>query len=501
MKDLVKLQAFSFFSRMTAMLLGMVQTFVIVRVLTVSEWGVVQLAASVGGAFGIYQHLGLASGSTREISAAKDDEDIFQIFLTSVIIRYLVTIPIAAFLFFSAEKIALNQYSNEALILPIKIYSVVLLVESVQSILNAVISGTKRFKQLFIYQALIALTSVCIYVPLVYFFNVNGYFYALFLYNLIGSLVLVILAFRPYLDKLKLPTKGDFVRLFKELLSISLAIYVVKIIYTWWEKSGALLLGLDLSAEVVAFFSFALLYGKKLMLISDSVTTVNLPVLSEKFTEDLEQFKTLFVSNFNKLYVFILGSGFFAIFWAREIFYVLVGGRKYDPSLPMVLPLMFAFIFYSFVNIVNSSILIPAKKVVVMISSFALMIIVSVAGFFLTRNIIVPSLAMSYFLALGSFSGFFFMSVMSKNVMGFRVFGWKHLLLLIQVLAMAMTYTITNLGLKAVLFLVLISLYWWSVSQTGFLTKDHLLTFKKMFISKLMYVFEWVKGNREGSIF
>ena len=485
MKSLVKLQAYSFISRMAAMLLGVVQTFVIVRVLSVSDWGVVQLAASIGGAFGIYQHLGLASGSTREISAAKDDKEVFKIFITGVTIRYLVTVPIAIFLFFSADNIALETYHNPALILPIKIYGLVLLVGGVQGILNSVISGTKRFKQLFIYQAAIALVSVCIYIPSVYFFKINGYFYALALFNLIGSLTLSIIAFKPYIGKLEFPSWGDFKRLFKELLSISLAIYIAKIIYTWWEKSGALLLGLDLSAESVAFFSFALLYGKKLMLISDSVTTVNLPILSEKYTKNLVEFRQLFTDNFNKLYVFILGAGGFAVFWAREVFHILVGGSKYDTSLPLVLPLVFAFVFYSFVNIIKSSIVIPAKRVSIMISSFVAMIVVTVGGFLLTKNALDPLISMSYFVALGSLVGLLFMSFFSSLDLNLKIFGWKHLLLFAQVLGMSLTFMIQGLGLKFLLFVVFFLLYCWAVSLSGFLTKEHVLTAKRMLLSKL----------------
>ena len=485
MKGLVKLQAYSFISRMAAMLLGMVQTFVIIRVLSVSDWGVVQLAASIGGAFGIYQHLGLASGSTREISAAKDEHEVFKIFMAGAIIRYLVTVPIAIFLFFSADNIALDTYHNPALIFPVKIYGLVLLIGGVQSILNSVILGTKRFKQLFIYQAIIALVSVCIYVPSVYFFKINGYFYALALFTLIGSLTLSVIAFKPYIGKMEFPSWADFKRLFKELLSISLAIYVAKIIYTWWEKSGTLLLGLDLSAEMVAFFSFALLYGKKLMLISDSVTTVNLPVLSEKYTKDLVEFRQLFVDNFNKLYVFILGAGFFAIFWAREVFYILVGGSKYDTSLPLVLPLVFAFVFYSFMNIIMSSIVIPAKRVSIMISSFVVMLIVTVGGFILTKNALDPLISMSYFVAFGSLIGLLFMSFFSSSDLNFKIFGWKHLILFIQILGMSLAFMIPGLGLKFLLFVLFGLLYWWAVSLTGFLTKDHLLTAKRMILAKL----------------
>src|SRR5690349_5605891 len=116
MKELGKWQVISFISRGMAMVLGLVQSFVIIRVLSVPEWGVVQLAASIGGALGIYQHLGLASASTREIAAAKKDTDIFKIFLTSAAIRYLITIPLAVGLYFFAEKIAVGLYKTPSIV-------------------------------------------------------------------------------------------------------------------------------------------------------------------------------------------------------------------------------------------------------------------------------------------------------------------------------------------------------------------------------------------------
>ena len=303
MKELTKWQVISFISRGVAMALGIIQSFFIVRLLTVAEYGLVQLAASIGGAFGIYQHLGLASGSTREISAAKDDTEIFKIFITALVIRYVVTVPLVLFLFLSANNLAVNAYNDESLILPIKIYALVLIFQGVQSILNSVISGTKRFKHLFLFQSGIAIVSVLLFIPLVYFYKVNGYFYALAIFNLVSSTILAYLAFRPLKGKLVFPSKSDFKALFKELLSISLAIYFVKILYTWWEKSGPLLLGFEVTKETVGIFAFSMLYAKKLMNISDAVTDVNLPVLSEKYVNDTSSFIKIFSDNFNKIYI------------------------------------------------------------------------------------------------------------------------------------------------------------------------------------------------------
>ena len=283
MKELGKWQFISFISRGMAMALGLIQTFVIIRILSVSDWGIVQIASSIGGALGIYQHLGLASASTREISAAKDDSDVFKVFITSAVIRYVISIPVAFVLFFFAHFIAVTMYKSDLLVLPLKIYAVTLIFQGFQSILNSVIQGTKRFGQLFIYQVVIAFVSVIVYVPLILLYKINGYFYALLAFNIICSVSLAVIAFKPLKGKLQLPNKRDFTRLFKEIFSISMAIYLVKVIYTNWEKMGNNILGLFNTPATVAIFAFAMLYAKKLMSISDAATDVSLPVFSEKY--------------------------------------------------------------------------------------------------------------------------------------------------------------------------------------------------------------------------
>ena len=79
MKDLGKWQIISFISRGLAQVIGIAQGYIIARVLTTGEYGIVRIALSLGASLGIYQSLGLASASTREISLAKSDKEIFKI--------------------------------------------------------------------------------------------------------------------------------------------------------------------------------------------------------------------------------------------------------------------------------------------------------------------------------------------------------------------------------------------------------------------------------------
>lgn len=481
MKDLVKWQIVSFISRIVAMALGIVQSIVIVRVLTVGEYGLVNIAVSVGSAFGIYQHLGLASGSTREISSTDDNTEIFKILVTSIVIRYFVTVPLAVFLFVASKYIAVAQYGNEAMITPLRLFALVLLVQGVQSMFNSVVSGMQRFKELFIYQIVIAVISLIIYIPLIYFYRVNGYFYALVLFNLVGSVTLGALALAPIKGYLKFPSKDDLKRLLKEILSISLGIYAVKIIYTYWQKSGPLLLGLSVSPEDVGIFSFALLYGAKLMTVSDSVTAVNLPVLSKKFMENLDEFKAMFMSNFDKVFAFIIFSAASAIFWVREIFHILIGSNKYDASFPLIMPMVFAFIFYSFVNIVKSSIIVPAKLVKEMIISYVLMLAITVGAYFGLAPTLGALTAMSYGMAVGAFIGLIALMMITKMQLGFKFVNFKHIFVFMIGLVLSLVSIESFSLMKLGLYVVVSAVYVLSLLQLEMVKKEHFaLIFNKV---------------------
>ncbi len=482
-ESLSKWQIISLMSRGFAMAVGILQSFFIVRILSVGEWGLVQIAVSIGGALGIYQHLGLASGSTREISQAKNDDEVFKVFVTSLFVRYLMTLPLTIGLFFLAHYIATDKYSHPELTLPLQLYAFVMVFQGAQSILNSVISGTKRFKHLFIYQALISFVSLVLFIPFVFFYKTVGYFYAMLIFNAICTAILLVLALKPLKTKFPLPSKKEFKVLLKDLLSISLAIYVVKVIYTMWEKVGPLVLGIELTPEVVGVFAFAMLYAKKIVNVSDAITDVNLPVLSEKFAKNIEDFKSTFSSNFDKIFVVILALGFTAVYWSPEAVGLLVGGNKYDESLPLIIPLTYAFILYSFINVAKSSVIIPAKLTKEMIISFLILIGMTLGFYFGTNKILGNLPAMCYGMLFGSITGFVSMVLFSMRKLKYSFWSFKHTLILIQSFAISIVMYNPILLVKVLLFGLFIGLFAWGVSVSGFVRKSDFLRYYNKFMS------------------
>lgn len=462
MKSLEKWQIISFFSRSVAMVFGIVQSFLILRILSVSEWGLVQLVVSIGSALGIYQHLGLASASNREIAASEKKTDVFKIFITSASVRYLVTIPLSIGLFLLSPKIS-QTYGFPEILAPLRIFSGIIFLQGIQAILNAVISGTKRFKELFIFQGAIAFASVLIYVPLVYKFKIMGFFYANFLHELLKSVSLTIVAFKPYVGKMRLPTKKEFVLIFRDLFSLGMSIYIVKILIINWEKAGANLLGFVKDAELLGIYSFALLYAKKLMHVSDAITDVNLPVFSEKYVSNIKEFKKMFAQNFNRVYAMILFFAMSAIYWAYELITILIGSDKYNGALPLLIPMVFAFIFFSLLNIIKSSLAIPAKLVKEMILGFLIMFLGTLGVYMVGRTMAAPTFAMSYGMLIGAALGFVYLVYLLQKKLKFSFVDKTHLLLLVQAVVISYMGGIENIYIKIFSYLVFVGLYGWSV--------------------------------------
>lgn len=468
MKDLGKWQIVSFISRISAMLVGILQSFILLRILSVEEWGVVRIAQSLGSALGIYQHLGLAGASTREISKAKSDKEIFKVFTASVAVRYLVSIPLSIGLYLSAGFLA-QKYNIPQIEELIRLYALVMIAQGVQSIFNSIVSGTQRFKRLFIYQTAISFLSLALYVPLVFYYRINGYFYALLLFNIIASFVLAIIAFAPLKNWFEIPSKQEFIKLFKELFSISMAIFLVKILYTNWENIGPNLLGLSVTPVVIGLFEFAALYAKKILTVSDSVTDVNLAVFSEKYENDKEGFSKLFRTNFNKIFVLILLSSYTAVIWGRELTAIAVGLDKYGSSIPLIFPLVFAFVFYSFLDIMKSSILVPAKNSLGMVISYAVLILSTLLVYYLItlNGTQAQIMSMALSMCVGTILALTTSLLLIRRNLGVWVFTHEHWIIISQVVVISFLWQVDNILIKGVSYILATCMFIWSLKVSN----------------------------------
>ena len=464
-------QFISFISRVLAMFLGIFQSLLIVNILSVTEYGIIGLVTAIAGIAGITQHLGLAASSTKEISQAKSGNEILNVVLASLSIRLMISVPVSLFLIFGAYYIS-DLYKNPELIFPLQAFGLVTLIQAFQSIMNSVISGTQRFKLLFTYQVLIAVLSLIIYVPLVINFKLEGYFYAIVLFNLAQTAILTYLAFKGQGIKFHLPKFKDIVSIAKTLLKISLVVYLVKILFTLWQEVPVVYLSKYYSLEMIALFTFAFNLASKLMTISDSVTDVNLPVYSKESQENYQGFLKDFKENFLIMYFIILFIGISISFWGHQIlqfvdilmyFVGIAFGLnlskdifvRYSPSLVFFTPLIISIIFYSFINILKSSIFVPLEKLRSLTFMYVSLLLITSLTFVILESINSMMINMAVSLGIGAFGSFLYAILYLKSQFGFYLLKTKDTLftLFSILLVVILNYLLNiNLSQKLILF-------------------------------------------------
>jgi len=420
-KDLLKWQSISLVSRFFSVGIGIVQSIILTRwIFTVEEFGIIGIISAVGASIGVYQHLGLASGTAREL-AARDEKSASKVFISSLIARYAVSLPLSIGLFILAGSIAVG-YKHPEMAGPLRIFAVLLLLQASQDVGNAVLQGLQKFKRLFLFQAFLAVLSIVLYVPLSYFFKFNGYFLALSIVTLFSVVVTWWLVVKPLQESWQWPCRQELWPILRDVFSVGLAIYIVKIIFTNWKNLGTVFLGTQVSVYAVGLFSYALGYALKLMTVSDALTDVNLSVMTKLFTSERHRFQEVFLSNFNKVYAFVWLAGTSAIFWAPEIFHLFVKD-KYDGALPYVLPLVVAIWGYSYINYLGASVIVPAKEVVQMVIYYLIMLVGTVGFYFGMRNSL-PDVVylMALAMAVGTLLAMFYQVLLIRFRVGFWVF-------------------------------------------------------------------------------
>jgi len=420
--SLLRWQFASLISKFIAVGIGIAQGIIVVRILSPSEYGLVGIVAAVGGVVGVYQHLGLASGTIREISSVKTKKDAFKVFLTSVTARFSISLPLALGLFVFSRYIAENIYHQSQITVPLRLYALILLLQAGQDVSNSVLAGLQKFKRMFIFQAGIAVVSFLTFVPLVYYYKFNGYFIAMLFVTLVSAIIIWILALKSFEGQFAKPSISEVKKILKNVFSVGIAVYFAKIAFTFWQRIGPLFLGTIISTSEVGFFNFATFYANKILSVSDALTDVNLPTMTKKFTEGVVSFRKEFLSNFEKVYTFMVFGSIVGIYWAPELIRLAIG-NKYDPSIRLIPVLVLAFLSYGLINLLSASIIVPARLLKQLVFYYGILIIGTLATYFLgTLNFYYDKLGI---MAIAMLSG----SLLSLIYLGFVSFRKVKLLL------------------------------------------------------------------------
>ena len=417
----------SIFSRFAADAIGMVQTIIIAKLLPVGDYGLMKLVVSITAVVGVYQHLGLSSGSTREIASAKDPREAYKVFIASVLIRYMITLPVFLVLFFGADYIGGRYYNRPVIVLPLQILALTMLIEPLKAVLNSVVQGRKKFGFLFSFQVVIAVVSLLLVVGFIAKMGFMGYFYAQVAFVIIYTLIMAVYVYMLFKGHTAFPDKRELFKITKAIFAIGLYAYLIKILFVQWQNLGNLVLGKNLSDEAIGVFAFGLMISMKLVAVTDAINVVDLPTMTELYEKSKNRFQQKYLISSSKAFIMITFFATFGVvmryigFRFLDYIFSFVGkgsiSEKFATSLELLPIFLLAAWLYGLINLLNAGLAVPTKKMRGILITY-IILFVSTFGFYWMLPY-EPLLRFAVAMVLATAVSYTFMLVSTKYTLGF----------------------------------------------------------------------------------
>lgn len=358
--NLGRVQGLSLATKAVTSALGIIQGLIVARLLSPGEFGVVGLVMAIGGVIGVSQHLGIVDGAIREIAVRRDKREIGRVFWVSNIVRQLVTIPLSALLLLAAGFIARSVYGRPELTALLYIFAGVLVLQGLQDVLGATLTGMKRFGPLYGIQIATAAINVLVFGWLTRQWRVAGFFWAIIITTIIMVVLLARVIRRDLRGSLSWPTFAEVRQFGRRILRIAVYMYAARIAFMIWQQLPILLLGRVLADESLGFLKVAQWFGSKLVIVAMALSEVNLSWMSWLYAAQPADFRHVAARNLQRVLIVLLGLTAGLLFFTPEI--LLVAGEKYLPAQELVIVTTIGFFLYALLDIGTSSVFVSADQ-------------------------------------------------------------------------------------------------------------------------------------------
>ncbi|MBI3251635.1 MAG: oligosaccharide flippase family protein, partial [Candidatus Andersenbacteria bacterium] len=359
--DLAKTQVLSLVTKAVTTALGIIQSVIVVRLLSRGEFGLVGLVMSIGGVIGVSQHLGIVDGAIREIAVLKNKREVGKVFWVSHIARQIVTIPLSVGLFLLAGYIAVKFYGRPDIIPYIQIFALSLILQGLQDVLGATLTGIKKFVSLYVVQIVTAAINIAVFGYLTWRWGITGFFWAVIATTSIMVAIFAVLIAKELKGELALPSWDDIRQYGRRVLRIGVFMYVSRIFFVVWQRLPLLILGAALSPDDLGDLNVSLTFGSKLTIIAMALSEVNLSWMSTLYAREKKEFERVATRNMHRVLVVMLLLTLVMLFFTPEILRYIIGSQ-YMKAQPLILIMTLAFFLYSLTDIGTSSVFVPADK-------------------------------------------------------------------------------------------------------------------------------------------
>ncbi len=357
--NLARIQVISLFTKAVTTALGITQSVIVIRILTEGEYGLVGLVMSIGAVVGVSQHLGIFDGAIREIAVQKARREIGKVVMVANAVRQLITIPLSIGLLAGAKFIAEGIYSRPDIAVFIQVFALILILQGLQDVLGAALTGMKKFGALYAVQIVTASLNVLIFSYATWRWGIAGFFWGMVVTTgiMIGLLAWVLI--RELGTDLGWVDIADIKKYGRSLMRIGVFMYMARIFFIVWQRLPILLLGAVLSDVNLGYLNIAQTFGSKLTIVAMALSEVNLSWMSSLFTHQREEFERVVARNMQRVLVVMLVMALVLMFFTPEILIYIIGA-EYLPAQALILLMTAGFFLYALTDIGTSSVFVSA---------------------------------------------------------------------------------------------------------------------------------------------
>lgn len=476
--NLAKTQLFSLFTKGVTTMLGIVQSVIVIRILSPADYGLVGLVMSVGGLIGVTQHLGIVDGAIREIAVLDKKEDVGAVFWVSHLVRQMVTIPLSLGLIFLSSFIAGHIYHRPEIAIFIQLFAGVLVLQGLQDVLGASLTGMKNFMALYAIQIVTATINVAAFGILTKLYGALGFFVAVIITTAIMVILFVWSIRRDLAGHLNFPAWPTIRKYARRVMRIGAYMYIARIFFVVWQRLPMLVLGGVLAAKELGYFNMSLTFGSKLTIITAALSEVNLSWMTTLYATQKDEFKRIVTKNMHRVLLLMMTLTMVLLFFTPEILRYIIG-QQYLPAEPLILITTAAFFLYCLMDIGTSSVFVPANEPRARAVIYASMVAVSsgVMGWLLLTR---PSMLTASWGVLGGAALAYFITVIyTKRRFDVSLLTPQLTLFLVAMLgSFVWLFTQPALPWRLTLFLILTGYIAWEARRSNLLPEVALRVLK-----------------------
>ena len=383
-KKIAKGTGIIFIGTIVGLIFRVVNRILVIRYISLNEYGYLSLAMVIISIFILLSSLGLPDGVTRNLAYYRGKGDIKRVFgviISAFHIAIITSIIFAFSAFFISGSIA-TFFKMEELEWIIKVLSFTIPFSVGINILVSVYRGLERPKEGLYFNVFSAVLKFSLLLFSIYF--IFKFQYIIYVYLMVPIITFIL--FGVYAFK-KLPrfldTKKGFVLVRKELLYFSAPLFFVGVVGFFLNQTDTFMLGYFTTADVVALYNGAMTLARLIPLVLQTAAFMFLPVISNLYSKNL-------MKEINKIYVMAAKWIFIATLPIFLMFFVFpyttlhfLYGERYLSATYILMILSFGFMIHVLLGLNGTTLLSMGETKFLMFSSFTGAILNVILNFFL----------------------------------------------------------------------------------------------------------------------